>query len=92
MTILDEIIAQKRIEVAQRKEITPVSDLEQMPDFKRICLSTRDAVQEFRSTGIIAEFKRKSPSKGIINAQSRCNTNDAGLRSGGGGCPVNLNR
>ncbi|WP_018618849.1 indole-3-glycerol phosphate synthase TrpC [Spirosoma luteum] len=70
MTILDEIIAQKRIEVAQRRELTPVSELEQMPNFKRMCLSTRDAVQEFRSTGIIAEFKRKSPSKGIINAQA----------------------
>ena len=70
MTILDQIIAQKRIEVAQRKEATPVSALEQMPDFKRLCLSARDAVQEFRSTGIIAEFKRKSPSKGIINDQA----------------------
>ncbi|GAB4001236.1 indole-3-glycerol phosphate synthase TrpC [Spirosoma daeguense] len=67
MTILDKIIAQKRIEVAQRKEITPVTALEQMPDFKRYCLSARDAVQSFQSTGIIAEFKRKSPSKGIIN-------------------------
>jgi indole-3-glycerol phosphate synthase len=70
MTILDQIIAQKRIEVAQRKEATPVSALEQMPDFKRLCLSARDAVQDFRSTGIIAEFKRKSPSKGIINNQA----------------------
>lgn len=67
MTILDEIIAQKRIEVAQRKEATSVSDLEQLPDFKRQCLSARDAIQDLRSTGIIAEFKRKSPSKGIIN-------------------------
>ncbi|GAB4045686.1 indole-3-glycerol phosphate synthase TrpC [Spirosoma litoris] len=67
MTILDEIIAQKRIEVAQRKEATPVSVLEQMPNFNRICLSSRDAVQDLHSTGIIAEFKRKSPSKGIIN-------------------------
>ncbi|GAB2599290.1 indole-3-glycerol phosphate synthase TrpC [Spirosoma areae] len=67
MTILDEIIAQKRLEVARRREATPVSVLEQMPDFRRQCLSARDAVQDFRSTGIIAEFKRKSPSKGIIN-------------------------
>lgn len=67
MTILDQIIAQKRIEVAQRKEATPIAVLEQMPDFKRIGLSARDAVQEFRSSGIIAEFKRKSPSKGVIN-------------------------
>lgn len=67
MTILDEIIAQKRIEVAQRKATTPVSVLEQMSDFKRQALSARDAIQDLRSTGIIAEFKRKSPSKGIIN-------------------------
>lgn len=69
MTILDQIIAQKQLEVAQRKEATPVALLEQMPDFKRLCLSARDAIQDFRSTGIIAEFKRKSPSKGIINDQ-----------------------
>lgn len=70
MTILDQIIAQKRLEVVQRREATPISVLEQMPDFKRMCLSARDAVQNFRSTGIIAEFKRKSPSKGIINDQA----------------------
>ncbi len=67
MTILDEIVAQKRIEVARRQAETPVSALEQLPDFKRACLSARDAVQDFRSTGIIAEFKRRSPSKGLIN-------------------------
>lgn len=70
MTILDEIIAQKRIEVAQRKEASPVSVLEQMPDFKRHPLSAREAIQGLHSTGIIAEFKRKSPSKGIINDQA----------------------
>lgn len=67
MTILDEIIAQKRIEVARRQAATPVSELEQLPDFKRFALSARDAVQDVRSTGIIAEFKRRSPSKGLIN-------------------------
>lgn len=67
MTILDEIVAQKRIEVAWRQAQTPASVLEQMPDFRRAPLSARDAVQDFRSTGIIAEFKRRSPSKGLIN-------------------------
>lgn len=67
MTILDQIVAQKRIEVAQRKTTTPASELEQMPDFKREAISARDAIQDIRSTGIIAEFKRKSPSKGVIN-------------------------
>lgn len=67
MTILDQIIARKRLEVDQRRTDVPESALEQMPDFKRPCLSARDAVQDFRSTGIIAEFKRQSPSKGLIN-------------------------
>ncbi len=58
MTILDEIIDRKRIEVAARMAETPAQTLEEMPDFKRVCLSARDAVQGLYSTGIIAEFKR----------------------------------
>ena len=68
MTILDEIVARKRIKVAERQAVTPVSALEALPDFKRPCLSARNAIQDLYSTGIIAEFKRRSPSKGIINA------------------------
>lgn len=83
MTILDKIIAQKRIEVEQRKAETPVSVLEQLPDFKRICLSSRDAVQDLHSTGIIAEFKRKSPSKGIINDQADLVTTTQGYVKAG---------
>jgi indole-3-glycerol phosphate synthase len=70
MTILDQIVAQKRLEVAQRKAETEVATLEQMPEFKRPPVSARHAIQDFRSTGIIAEFKRKSPSRGIINDQA----------------------
>lgn len=83
MTILDEIIAQKRIEVDQRKAEIPVSVLEQLPDFRRICLSSRDAVQDLHSTGIIAEFKRKSPSKGIINDQADIVTTTQGYVKSG---------
>ncbi|UFH55185.1 indole-3-glycerol phosphate synthase TrpC [Spirosoma sp. KNUC1025] len=83
MTILDQIIAQKRVEVDQRKAETPVSVLEQMPDFRRMPLSARDAVQDLHSTGIIAEFKRKSPSKGIINDQADVATTTQGyVRAG----------
>ncbi|MBD2702522.1 indole-3-glycerol phosphate synthase TrpC [Spirosoma sp. BT702] len=83
MTILDRIIAQKRIEVAQRREATPITALEQMPHFMRHCLSARDAVQSFRSTGIIAEFKRQSPSKGIINDRADvAETTQGYVRSG----------
>ena len=83
MTILDEIIAQKRIEVAQRKEAISVSSLEQLPDFKRQCLSSRDAIQDLHSTGIIAEFKRKSPSKGVINDKAEVSETTQGyVRAG----------
>lgn len=67
MNILDEIIAQKRLEIAERKAIAPFSDLEHAPFFKRKCLSLAERLNTPGSSGIIAEFKRKSPSKGFIN-------------------------
>ncbi len=67
MTILDKIIARKQIEIAERKAQTPASVLRQSPDFGRVVNSARAAICADTSTGIIAEFKRKSPSKGIIN-------------------------
>ncbi len=39
--------------------------------FKRNCYSLKDRLQREDLTGIIAEFKRKSPSKGIINANAK---------------------
>ncbi|GHT80118.1 indole-3-glycerol phosphate synthase [Bacteroidia bacterium] len=65
-TILDDIIAAKRIEVAERKVSVPFAQLERSPLFARQCLSMRASLLQ-SSTGIIAEFKRKSPSKGWIN-------------------------
>lgn len=65
MNILDEIIAFKFTEVARNKELRPVKLLEQSPYFSRRTISLRDAV--LGKTGIIAEIKRKSPSKGVIN-------------------------
>lgn len=67
MTILDEIIAYKKKEVESCKEIFPVTDLEKNPLFKREIFSLKSSVLNQYKTGIIAEFKRKSPSKGIIN-------------------------
>ena len=67
MTILDRIIEQKRIEVAQRQAAVPARLLPQSILFDRSPISARMAVQAAGSTGIIAEFKRKSPSKGVIN-------------------------
>lgn len=67
MNILDTIIAHKRTEVAERKAITPVKQLEETPAFGLPVRSLAAALQAPGSTGIIAEFKRRSPSKGFIN-------------------------
>ncbi|TAH18864.1 MAG: indole-3-glycerol phosphate synthase TrpC [Cytophagales bacterium] len=66
MNILDTIIQSKYKEVAQRKEQFPIKKLEKHEFFERKTNSLKRNLQQ-SATGIIAEFKRKSPSKGIIN-------------------------
>jgi indole-3-glycerol phosphate synthase len=68
MTILDEIIANKRKELALAIERTTLRDLEKRKLFSRRILSMTDFIVDPDKTGIIAEFKRKSPSRGVINA------------------------
>jgi indole-3-glycerol phosphate synthase len=67
MNILDEIIAWKKKEVAERKEQVSIAALEQRAHFVRSTLSLKQFLLDDTRTGIIAEFKRRSPSKGIIN-------------------------
>lgn len=68
MDILEQIIADKKVEVEKKREMLPYHVLEQYPHFAHepVSLSARLALGH--TTGIITEFKRKSPSKGIINA------------------------
>ena len=66
--ILDSIIEHKKIEVARAKEITSLATLQQSENFNRQTISMRQFLLDENKTGIIAEFKRKSPSKGVINA------------------------
>lgn len=65
MTILDKITADKIKEVALRKSLIPVSQLEQSVLFERDIISLATAVRY--GSGIIAEHKRRSPSKSVIN-------------------------
>ncbi|HEU4902464.1 MAG TPA: indole-3-glycerol phosphate synthase TrpC [Flavisolibacter sp.] len=67
MNILETIIAHKRIEVAQRKKDWPVAALEKERLFGRPTYSLKKFLLDEHKTGIIAEYKRRSPSKGIIN-------------------------
>jgi len=67
MNILDKIIATKKMEVANKKEVVLVSELEKYPLFNRKCNSLKANLLKENSSGIIAEFKQKSPSKGEIN-------------------------
>ena len=70
MTILDKIVERKRIEVAEAKAKTTLQQLEQYPLFGRTCYSLKDSIENPQRTGIIAEYKRASPSKGLINGVS----------------------
>ncbi len=67
MTILDEINANKRREVAEAKEKISIDDLKKSPFFNRKTNSLKNALKRPGASGIIAEFKTKSPSKGLIN-------------------------
>ncbi len=68
MDILQQIIAAKQKEVAEKKEYIDNEFLHFLSDdLERNCYSLKERLLAPGSTGIIAEFKRKSPSKGWIH-------------------------
>lgn len=82
MTILDQIIASKKREVALKKSIIPIKQLEESVLFER---KTSSLVQHLSnsSSGIIAEHKRRSPSKSIINHSDAVEDIVKGYENGG---------
>ncbi|NCD68601.1 indole-3-glycerol phosphate synthase TrpC [Mucilaginibacter agri] len=67
MNILDKIVARKKTEVEAAKALRSIQQLEASPLFGRETYALNDFLLNPTRTGIIAEFKRKSPSKGVIN-------------------------
>ncbi|MDO5615866.1 MAG: indole-3-glycerol phosphate synthase TrpC [Cruoricaptor ignavus] len=65
MTILDKIIENKKQEIAIAKNKISITELQQSEYYQKNTFSLKESIKN--KTGIIAEFKRQSPSKGIIN-------------------------
>lgn len=67
MTILDKIVERKRVEVSEAQAKVSIEELSEYPLFSRTCYSLKESVLDPQRTGIISEYKRASPSKGVIN-------------------------
>lgn len=67
MNILDKIIEFKKEEVLRNKNLIHLHELQQQENFNRQIISLKKFLLDDTKTGIISEFKRRSPSKGIIN-------------------------
>ena len=65
MTILEKIVKDKRMEIDLKKSIIPMKQLEHSTLFDRKPISLVEKLKD-SSSGIIAEHKRRSPSKSII--------------------------
>lgn len=89
MDILEEIVAFKKKEVKDRQDLYPVKLLEKSLFFEGSPVSMVEYIQRSDKVGIIAEFKRKSPSKGVINANAKVEKTSIGyMQAGASGLSV----
>lgn len=83
MNILEKIIAHKKKEVAELRPLYPVKLLEQSIYFETPVVSLKKYLLREDKSGIIAEFKRRSPSKGDINPYASVERVSIGYMQGG---------
>lgn len=83
MNILDKIVAHKKLEVEQQALKFPIEKLKESSYFQRSKSSMKDILQSGQTAGIIAEFKRKSPSKGWIHQDANVVEIAKGYQNGG---------
>ena len=70
LNILEKIVSYKKTEIKRRKIEVPLAELEKQSGFYRDVFSMKKFLTDSDKTGIIAEFKKRSPSRGIINDQA----------------------
>ena len=85
--ILSEIIAHKKVEIASQKDAVSLQHLRGqaaivLHEGTTPCRSMKSALAA-SATGIIAEFKRRSPSKGWINESARSEEIPVAYEAGG---------
>ena len=71
MHILYKIVARKKEEVEIAKRNYSISSLENNSFFKREVISAKQNIRRPELSGVIAEFKRRSPSKPTINLTAK---------------------
>jgi indole-3-glycerol phosphate synthase len=88
MNKLDEICATKRVEVADRKGLATIDDLDRLARDQSPPRGFRAALERKAATGfaLIAEIKKASPSKGLIRADFRPAEHAVAYERGGAAC------
>jgi indole-3-glycerol phosphate synthase len=81
--MLFEIVANRQKQVQALKQEQLIAQLEKTVYYHEECFSLKEHLLNPDKTGIIAEFKRKSPSKGILNTEADVETTTKGYAQGG---------